>query len=69
MFKNSADQLHAAQAADHYIILVARNKIKKISEWINANEEKQKSIINHVKKNVMYKRKNHDLSDKKYKQF
>jgi len=32
MFKNSADQFHAAQAADYCVILIVRNKIKKISE-------------------------------------
>ena len=69
IFKNSADQFHAAQAVNHHIILIARNKIKKTSEWINANEKKQKSIMNHVKKNVIYERENHNLSDKKYKQF
>ncbi len=69
MFKNSANQLCITQAADYCVILIARNKIKKTSEWINTNEEKQKSIMNHVKKNVMCERENHDLSDKKYRQF
>ena len=69
MFKNSADQFYIIQAVNYHVILIARNKIKKISEWINANQEKQKFIMNCVKKNVICERKNHDFSDKKYKQF
>ena len=57
IFKNSADQLHAVQVADHCVILIARNKIKKTSEWINANKKKQKSIMNHVKKMWYVKKK------------
>ena len=69
VFKNPADQLRAAQAADRRAILVARNKIKKTPEWINANEEEQKSIMNRVKEDVMCERENHGLSGKKYRQF
>ena len=61
MFKNLVDQLH--------VILVARNKIKKTSKWINTNEKKQKSIMNYMKKNMMCEKENHDFSNKKYKQF
>ena len=39
------------------LFLLQKNKIKKTSEWINTNQEKQKSIMNHVKKNMICEKK------------
>ena len=62
MFKNSADQLHVIQVADHHVIFIARNKIKKTSEWINTNQENFKMNKYKSKKAEIY----HELCEKKY---
>jgi hypothetical protein len=57
-------QLHAAQAADHCVILVARNKIKATIEWQRADKVEQEAILNCVKTDVMQEREYQELFSK-----
>ena len=63
-YADSTAQLHAVQAADCCVILVARNKVKETVEWQKTNKEKQEAILNCIKTSVMQEREHQELSDK-----
>ena len=66
-YQNLKDELFAAQIADRRAVLVARNKIKKTVEWINANEATQKIMLDRVRNEVLLKREDNNISGKYYK--
>jgi hypothetical protein len=63
-YSTPEDELRAAQAADRRAVLVARNKLKKTAEWINADKHQQKILLNQIKNDVQQKRENSGLSGK-----
>ena len=66
-YQNLKDELFAAKIADRRAVLVARNKIKKTVEWINANEATQKIMLDRVRNEVLLKREDNNISGKYYK--
>ena len=63
-YKDFNNQLNTVQITDQHAVFVAWRKIQKTSEWMNANEKKQQTILKHIKQKMMQKQENCNIDDR-----